>query len=257
MNIDVKTIEGAKVKQIALPAQFSEPYEPGLIARALAVIRNNQRQPYGAMYMAGIAGVSAKLSRRRRNYKGSYGHSISRAPRKTTWRRGMQFGWVGALAPGTRGGRRSHPPKAERDWSLKINKKEKQKAIRSALSVLATQQKMVVVENKFETLAKTQDLSAALVKLGFQNELARLNETKIRPGIGKLRGRRHRTKQGPLLIVAKKSPVEQAAKNLPGIETIHVQSLNTLALTHGSEPRQTIWSEEALQLLTKNNLYMH
>ena len=49
------------------------------------------------------------------------------------WRRGTQFMWVGALAPGTVGGRKAHPPKASKIWNLKINKKERAKAIRSAL----------------------------------------------------------------------------------------------------------------------------
>ena len=42
--------------------------------------------------------------------------------------------WVGAFAPGTVGGRRAHPPKSEKIWSKKINKKENAKAIRSAIS---------------------------------------------------------------------------------------------------------------------------
>ena len=38
-------------------------------------------EPYGAMAKAGME-VSAKLSRRRRDYKGSYGKGISRAQEK-------------------------------------------------------------------------------------------------------------------------------------------------------------------------------
>lgn len=255
MNIDVKNLEGATIKQVPLPQQFQEPYEPGLIQRAIQIIRDNQRQAYGAMYYAGIQGVSAKLSRRRRNYKGSYGHSISRAPRKTVWRRGMQFGWIGALAPGTRGGRRANPPKSERIWERKINKKEKQKATRSALAALALHKKIFVIESKFETLTKTQELIAALQKVGFKDELARTSNIKTRPGKGKFRGRRHRTKQGPLIILADKKPIEQAARNIPGLQTVQVRNLNASYLTQGDQPRITIWTESALQKLEKEHLF--
>ena len=133
MKADVFGLDGKKVKSIELPEQFNEEYEPDLIKRAILVIQSHNRQPYGVAYQAGMI-HSAKLSRRRRNYKGSYGKGISRVPRKTMWRRGMQFGWVGANAPGMVGGRRSHPPKAYKNWDLKINIKERKKAIRSALS---------------------------------------------------------------------------------------------------------------------------
>ena len=42
--------------------------------------------------------------------------------------------WVGAVMPGTVGGRRAHPPKADKIWSQKINTTERRKAIRSAIA---------------------------------------------------------------------------------------------------------------------------
>ncbi len=257
MNIDVKNLEGKTVKQMALPAQFQETYEPDLIRRAIDALLSHLHQPYGAMYHAGLQGVSSKLSRRRRNYKGSYGHSISRAPRKTIWRRGMQFGWVGAQAPGTRGGRRANPPKPERDWTRNINKNERRKAVRSALSALVQHNKIIVLESPIETVKKTQELITIFEKIGLTNELTRTSVTKIRAGAGKLRGRKHVTKQGPILVLAQKNSVESAIENIPGFESVQVRNLNAFHLTHGNQPRLTIWSEEALHKLEKEKLFAH
>src|SRR3989344_4135276 len=128
MKADVYGLDGKKTGSIDLPEQFNEEYEPDLIKRSILVIEAARRQAYGTMTKAG-QGYSAKLSRRRRDYKGAYGKGISRVPRKTMWRRGMQFGWVGAIVPGTVGGRKAHPPKQWKDWTHKINKKERQKVI--------------------------------------------------------------------------------------------------------------------------------
>ena len=84
-----------------------------LIKRAVLTLQNNKRQRYGANPEAGKK-VSAALSKRRRKYRGSYGHGISRVPRKILSRRGTSMNWQGAFAPGTVGGRRAHPPKAEK-----------------------------------------------------------------------------------------------------------------------------------------------
>ena len=92
-----------------------------------------KRQSYGADPRAGKK-QAARLSRRRRDYKGAYGKGLSRMPRKTMTRRGMQMIFVGAFAPGTVGGRRAFPPTSERDFAQSINDKERKKAIRSALS---------------------------------------------------------------------------------------------------------------------------
>ena len=52
--------------------------------------------------------------------------------------RGEQFNWEGATIPGTKGGRRAHPPKVLHMLTrLKINKKEMETALISALSATA------------------------------------------------------------------------------------------------------------------------
>src|SRR3989344_7504660 len=132
MKADVVGISGSKGKG-EFPFQFNEPIRPDLVKRAVESIWGNTRQPYGAFPRAGKQ-AAAKLSRRRRDYKTSYGYGISRVPRKVLSRRGTRFTLVGAYAPGTVGGRQAHPPKAEKIWTRKLNKRERRKAIRSALA---------------------------------------------------------------------------------------------------------------------------
>lgn len=253
MKADVLDLSGKKVKTIELPEQFEEAYRPNLIQRAIRVIFRNNIQGYGAKVGAGMR-QSAKISRRRRNYKGSYGHGISRVPRKSLWSRGTQFGWVGAISPGTVGGRNAHPPKAEKDWTIKINKKERKKAIRSAIG--ASAKDMVVFESKVESLNKTKEINDLISKLGLDNEIDRLKEKKIRSGKGKSRGRKYKVRLGPLFVVSKKCKLQQSANNMPGFEVTEVKGINAAILTRGNEPRKVIWSEDAINVLGKEKLFM-
>ena len=183
MKAKIKSMEGANSGEISLPEQFNEPVREDLIKRAVLAIQNNNRQAYGAKPGAGMR-QHGKLSRRRKAYKSSYGIGISRVPRKIMSRRGRRFNWVGAVAPGMVGGRKAHPPKSEKVWEQKINKKERRKAIRSALSASVIKELVekrghfvndypLIVETKAEDIEKTKDVLAFLKKIGLEKELER------------------------------------------------------------------------------------
>src|SRR3989338_8563739 len=215
MNLNLVSLENAQSGQVELPKQFDEPVSKSLIARAVITIQLNNRTPYGAKPGAGTR-VSAQVSRRRRNYRGSYGKGISRVPRKILTRRGSQMYWVGALMPGTVSGRRAHPPKAYKILEKKINNKENSKAMRSALAASIDAKSVekhghklpsgypFIVADDITKLSKTKEVFAALEKLGFSNELERSSKKRIRAGIGKMRGRKYDRKVGPLIVVAGK-----------------------------------------------------
>lgn len=95
MKIPIKDGKAAKVGEIELPAQFTEPVREDLIAKVFKALATNGRMAYGADVRAGMK-YAATLSRRRRKYRGSYGLGISRVPRKILSRRGTRFNWVGA-----------------------------------------------------------------------------------------------------------------------------------------------------------------
>ncbi|MEM4267298.1 MAG: 50S ribosomal protein L4 [Candidatus Woesearchaeota archaeon] len=267
MKIPLINEETKKIAEIELPAQFNEPFRPDLIRRAVLTIKSNLRQPYGADPLAGKR-ASAKLSRRRRDYKGAYGYGISRVPRKIMSRRGTRMNWQGAFAPGTVKGRQAHPPKAEKIWTRKINAKERRKAIRSALN--ATLDRGLVAKNghhvpenypfaidyKAETIGATKEFKSFCIKIGLKNELLRTENIKIRAGKGTMRGRKYKMKKGPLFVVSEKCSMISAAKNLPGVEVVTVDNLNAYRLSHDINPgRLTIFTDKAIERLKKENLY--
>ncbi|MEM4336722.1 MAG: 50S ribosomal protein L4 [Candidatus Woesearchaeota archaeon] len=253
---------------IEMPEQFSEAVRPDIIKRAVLAIMANKRQPYGVDPEAGKRYV-ATLSKRRRKYRGVYGKGISRTPRKIIRRSGSQLRWIGAFAPQTVGGRKAHPPKAEKIWKQKINKKERKKAIRSALS--ATLLKEIVkkrghiipdnypfiIESKIESIKKTKEIKELLKKLGFSEELERASKkTKIRAGKGKLRSRKYKKIRGMLLVVSGPCNLIHSAQNIPGLEVCEVRKLNAEILAPGTFPgRMTLFTEKAIETLKNEKLF--
>jgi len=261
-------LEGNKVKEINLPIQFHEPYHPNLIKRAVWTIQSNKRQPYGAKERAGLE-YSSTLSKRRRDYKGVYGKGLSRTPRKVMWRRGTQFGYVGATAPGTVGGRKAHPPKAEKIFKKKINMKERRKAIRSALTAtfnieLIKQRNHkipenfpFIIEDKIESLEKTKDVINILKKLGFEKEMERSEKKKVRAGKGKTRGRKYKKKKGLLIVVSKQCKLISSAINIPGTDIVEIKNINAELLAPGTHAgRLTLFTESAIEKLEKEKLFI-
>lgn len=268
MKVDILDVLKNKVGEIKLPEQFSEEYRPDLIARAVLAIQSNKRQPYGASPNAGQR-HSAKLSRRRRKYKTAYGHGISRVPRKIMSRSGARFNWVGAVAPGTVGGRQAHPPKPVKLWSKKINDKERLKAIRSAIS--ATMIKGIVearnhilpdnfpfiIDDGFSSIQKTKNVFQALKALGFEKELERGKIKKVRHGKGKMRGRKYSKRKSVLIVATRDSKILKSARNIPGIDAVDIKNLNAELLAPGTKPgRLTLWTKSAIGQLEKEKLFL-
>lgn len=268
MDMKVYSIDGKELSDIELPEQFQESYHPNLIRRAVLAWQSSQRQPYGSFPEAGKR-ASVRISKRRRDYRTSYGHGISRTPRKVTWHRGRQFGWVGAFSPNTRKGRRAHPPKSEKIWQQKINKQEWNKAIRSALAATISasivksrnhhlpQYYPLCLESRFETLQKTKEVLAILEKLGLAAELSRTSLKKIRAGRGKNRARPYHKKTGPLIVVGSSCQLQKSAANIPGIDVAEVHNLHPEILAPGTHAgRLTIYTQPALERMHKEKLYL-
>ncbi|MBR9702789.1 50S ribosomal protein L4 [Candidatus Woesearchaeota archaeon] len=267
MDVNIINTKNEVTGKIKLPAQFDEPLREDLIKRAVVAIEANQRQRYGAKPEAGKRS-SAYVSKRRNSFKTTYGIGQSRTPRKVMSARGTRFNWVGAFAPQTVGGRRSHPAKASKAWTQKINTKERLKAIRSALG--ATMQKIIVetrghkipdnfpfiLSNDVEKLGKTKDVKAFMTTIGLGKELERSAITKIRAGIGKMRGRKTKSKTSALFVTTNDCPLLQTTRNLPGVDAVTVEKLNTQLLAPGTAPgRLTLYTQGAIETLGKKKLY--
>ena len=267
MKAKILNMENEATAEITLPKQFNEPVRKDLIKRSVLVIQSSNRQPYGAYPEAG-KNVSVRISKKRNDYRTSYGHGIARTPRKITSRRGTRLNWTGAFAPNTVGGRRAHPPKAGKIWDKKINTKERRKAIRSALASSVSKEDVskrghkvpdnypLIIEDKFEKINKTKDIKTVLEKIGLKDELKRASIKKVRAGKGTMRGRKYKKKTGPLIVVSDKCSLEKC-KNLPGIDIVQIKNINTELLAPGTIPgRLTIFTKSAVEKLEKEKLFM-
>jgi len=162
-------------------------------------------------------------------------------------------------------GRRAHPPKVEKDWYRKINKKEMKLALRSAIA--ATLMKDVVkerghkineikefpliIKDDIQSVKKTKELENLLKKLGLEKELKRLVNKKVRPGKGKMRGRKYKRKIGPLIVIGRDEGIGKACKNLPGIDLKNLKNISVEDLAPGSHAgRLTIWTESSIKGLS-------
>jgi len=251
VKVDTYLVTGEKTGTIELPEQFNEPLRADLIRRAIFSIQSHNYQPYGADPLAGTRQGQA-TPKRRRKFGTTYGYGVSRVRRKRFWRRGTRFGWQAAFVASVTKGRRAFPPKAEKVIAEKINKKERRKAIRSAISAA----KSLVIENKFEGMKKSKEIVTVLNKIGLKKELERTKPKKVRAGKGTMRGRKYKRKVGLLIVAAKKSSILKSASNIPGVNVVEVKKLNTELLAPGMKTgRTTVWTQAAIEKLSKEKLF--
>ena len=247
-KVKIYGIDGKETGETDLPEIFKTPYRPDVIRKSFNVLHSNKRQPYGAYALAGCRHATASVGK---------GRGQSRVPRLTQGRRA-------ALAPCVVGGRRAHPPKAEKNWKEKINQKEKILAKKSAIAATANKEIVtnrghrfnekltlpIIVDDKFESIKKTKEVIDALDKIGVYDDVLRsVNGKKIRAGKGKTRGRKYKTPKS-LLIVTTKENIQKSSNNLTGVDIVTPAMLNIEHLAPGGDPgRLTIFTESALKQL--------
>ena len=259
MKTKLLDINGKEKSKIDLPKCFSVRPREDIVAKVLE--SKKTKQPYGSNPRAGLqASASGKLVHRRHVWKSQYGRGMSRIPRKRMSQRGSQFNWVGAVSPNTRGGRRAHPPKpTSMINTLKINKKELQLAMCSALTA-TTDAKFVVkryatldklnkdvpfiVESKLTGL-KVKDLMKALEAI-LGKELMKIAVKKKvqRAGKGKMRGRKYKSNAGVLLVQGEKENLKSQL-----IDIVKVNQLGVTDLAKGGLGRLVIYTENAVKYL--------
>ncbi|WP_336327154.1 50S ribosomal protein L4 [Halovenus sp. HT40] len=242
MQVPVRTTEGDTDGEVDLPDVFESEYRPDLIKKAVLAAQANRKQDYGADEYAGMRTPAESF--------GS-GRGMAHVPRE---------GGKGRRVPQTVGGRPAHPPKAEKDRSLDINDKERQKAVRSAIAATADPEVVaerghefdedvelpVVVSDEFEEVYKTQEAVAMLEELGLSADIERADETKIKAGQGSARGRKY-TRPTSVLFVTSEEP-SRAARNLAGSDVTTADELNAEDLAPGTHPgRLTVWTESAVE----------
>jgi large subunit ribosomal protein L4e len=253
-TVKVFNLEGESTGKMELPPVFATPLRPDIIKRAVLAIQSSRFQPQGRDPMAG--------KRTSAESRGT-GLAMARIPRLKG-----QSGRA-AFAPGTVGGRQSHPPVSEKKIVKRIPKKEKRLALLSAIAATASKEVVasrghslvdvleipLVVTKELESLKKTREVEETLIRLGVLSDIYRVEESrKVRAGKGKSRGRKIKQAVGPLIVVAEDKGIMEAARNIPGVNVARVSSLNAEMFAPGTHPgRLTIWTNSALERL--NELY--
>ena len=133
-NVNIYSVKGDVVKSVELPAAFATDYRPDIIHRAAVAEQANRRQAYGPSPTAGIRHAVSQWGK---------GRGTSRVQRLTQ-------GSKAAESPNNVGGRRAFPPKPEKDYSKKVNRKEKFKAKLSALAALSDPEIVKMRGHKFD-----------------------------------------------------------------------------------------------------------
>ena len=245
MLAELKDLKGEVKKKVRLPAAFDEDFRPDLIKKAVLAIQSTRYQPHGAHPYAGI---------RTSAHSWGSGRGVSHVPR-------IKNGSRAARVPQARGGREAHPPKVEKVLIEKVNKKEKRKALLSAIAATTNEELVrarghrfegklpIVIEEAFEKLERTSDVIAALQATGVYPDVERSRASrKVRPGRGKIRGRHYKQRKS-LLIVTKGEPL-RAARNLAGVDAVSVNELNAEHLAPGTHAgRLTVWTAGAVKKL--------
>ncbi|KAM0750286.1 hypothetical protein T439DRAFT_326243 [Meredithblackwellia eburnea MCA 4105] len=252
--VAVRSLEGESSSTLPLPAVFTAPIRNDVVALIHKSVNKNRRQPYSVAENAGHQ-TSAE--------SWGTGRAVARIPRVGGG--GTHRSGQAAFGNMCRGGRMFAPTKIWRKWHVKVNLNQKRFATVSAVAatalpslVLARGHRIeavseipLVVSSSIESITKTKAAVAALQGLQAHADVSKvIASKKVRAGKGKARNRKHRQRRGPLVVYAEDKGIVRAFRNIPGVETANVRSLNLLQLAPGGHlGRFVIWTEGAFALL--------
>ncbi|KAK4501578.1 hypothetical protein PRZ48_007387 [Zasmidium cellare] len=242
-----------------LPNVFKAPIRPDIVQSVHTGMAKNKRQPYA---------VSEKAGHQTSAESWGTGRAVARIPRVSGG--GTHRAGQAAFGNQCRSGRMFAPTKVWRKWHQKINLGQKRFATASAIAASSSaalllarghhvstipEVPLVVSSSAFGgAIKKTSAAVALLNAVGAGPELEKVkNSRKLRAGKGKLRGRRHQQRRGPLVIYEPEKDGKElvrAFRNIPGVETSPVYALNLLQLAPGGHlGRFIIWTSAAFAAL--------
>jgi large subunit ribosomal protein L4e len=249
-------------REIDLPRVFDTPYRPEVIHKVYVNLQSHTYQRQGRYPAAGEM-VSAESR--------NTGLGIARLARA----RGEGFPRAGQAASvaGVRHGRVAHPPESWKNIYKKINKKERQLGLCSAIAATARRDLVesrghkfseklklpIVVANDFESIAKSKDLIKALTDLGIGEDLLRADSRrKARSGTSRRRGREARAGTSALVLVGNESKLLRLSGSVLGVDIKPASEVSVLDLAPGSKPiRLTIYTQNALDHLKSLHSTIH
>ena len=265
------SVEAKQGKAVSLPDAFSSDIRLDLIRSAVHSSRANRRQSYGHREHNGKKAPQPGMKHSVEWW--GKGRGVSRIMRKTGQR-------TGAQNPHTRGGRRAHGPKVDKDWTQKLNSKQRAVARDSAIAASADPGIVAARGHRFdegtnfpiiidgyvesrqgsdekydvESLPlqySTRKFIAMMEGIGLGEDLIRAKSGKtIRAGKGTMRGRKTRTPKSILLVVSNRDGLHKAASNVPGVDVVVAKDLCAEDLAPGGDPgRLTVWTKQAIEAM--------
>jgi|TARA_B100001094_G_scaffold39723_1_gene34293 large subunit ribosomal protein L4e len=265
------SVEAKQGKAVSLPDVFSSDIRIDLIRSAVHSSRANRRQPYGHREHDGKKAPQPGMKHSVEWW--GKGRGVSRIMRKTGQR-------TGAQNPHTRGGRRAHGPKVDKDWSQKLNSKQRNAARDSAIAASADPIMVSARGHRFDEGTNfpiiidgytesrqgsdekydvesiplqyaTRKFIAMMDGMGLGADLTRAKSGKsIRAGKGTMRGRKTRTPKSILLVVSNRDGLHKAASNVPGVDVVVAKDLCAEDLAPGGDPgRLTVWTKQAIEAM--------
>ena len=254
--VSVFSVENAEnvLSQIALPAVFTAPIRPDVVNFVHTNMNKNKIQAHG---------VSRRAGHQHSAESWGTGRAVSRIPRVQGG--GTQRSGQGAFGNMCRSGRMFSPIRIWRKWHRKINVNQRRFAVTSALAasalpalVMARGHRIehlseipLVIEDGLESVQKTSAAMALLEKFGLTDDVNKCKDSKkLRAGKGKMRNRRYVMRKGPLVVYANDHGIQQAFRNIPGIDLCCVDRLNLLTLAPGGHlGRLIVWTQSAFEKL--------
>merc|ERR1712230_63736 len=260
-TVTIYGADGSATKDSApLPSVFKAPIRPDIVQSVHTGMAKNKRQPYA---------VSEKAGHQTSAESWGTGRAVARIPRVSGG--GTHRAGQAAFGNQCRSGRMFAPTKVWRKWHQKINLGQKRFATASAIAASSSAALLMARGHRVSTVpevplvvsstafsgAAVKKTSAAInllkaVGAGQDLEKVKLSK-KIRAGKGKLRGRRHTQRRGPLVIYEPEKDGKEivtATRNIPGVETCPVYALNLLQLAPGGHlGRFIVWTSSAFNAL--------
>jgi large subunit ribosomal protein L4e len=257
MKVNVLSIDGKKIEEFNVPKFFSEEIRKDLIMRAVRSELSKKYQPKAPYKWAGLE-TSADYVGNKDRYRTMKNRGAAMLPHEKLPK--GRYGRV-RIIPFAVTGRRAHPPKVEKIIAEKINKKEYQKALFSAISASclpdvvkertgAEYKVPYVLVDDIEKVNKAKDVLKMLEDLGLNEEIEKsLNSRKRITGVRKTRkGRAYKERKSVLFVVSNDCPLIKSGANLSGSAVVTVDNLTVNDLAPGGLPgRLVIWSKNSIQ----------
>lgn len=254
MKAQTFSLSGTKQDEIELPKVFSTQFRKDLIHKAYVNLDSHHYQRQGRHPTAGMDVVAMSNDP-------PTGHGQARVARIRGG--GPRHGEAAGVAM-VRGGRQAHPPTSEKVIYKKLNKKEKQFALCSAIAATASKNIVasrghivdkiesfpIIVSDDLEKISKAKEFSKVLDALNLTNDIKRLQKRKARSGRSAIRGRKTKIGKSILFVAKDAKNLAKACGSFAGVDVRQAKDLSVLDLAPGSQPiRLTVYTKSAISEL--------